>query len=52
MGGLDFLVLVLYRIFKAHDKRMKSVVSAERAYWTDGVGASSMSVFDERGRLS
>ena len=45
------LVLVLYGIYKAHDDRMKSAVSAERAYWTDG-RRCFMSVFDERGRLS
>ena len=28
-------VLVLYGTYRAHDERMKSVVSAERAYWTD-----------------
>ena len=27
-------MLVLYGIYMAHDERMKSVVSAERAYWT------------------
>ena len=33
-------MLVLYGTYKAHDERMKSVVSAERAsdcYWTDGM---------------
>ena len=33
-------MLVLYGTYRAHDERMKSVVSAERAsdcYWTDGM---------------
>ena len=29
MSGLDFLVLVLYGTYRAHDQRMKSVVRAE-----------------------
>jgi hypothetical protein len=44
-------MLVLYGTHGAHDERMKSAVSAERAYWTDG-RQRFMIVFDECGSLA
>ena len=37
-------MLVLYGTYRAHDERMKSVVSAERASWY--VGARFMSLLE------
>lgn len=41
------LVSLYYDTYRAHDQRMKSSVSAERAYWT----ADRQSILDERGNL-
>ena len=51
-GGLARLyrMLVLYGTDRAHDERMKSAVSAERAYWT--VSWCFTTGPDKRGSLS